>query len=269
MRGEFLIEQGSGLANEDRLLVEERIWAVFDGATSLNKYVDESGNTGGVLASSIANDTFRKNDQSLLDLAREANISIRDAMQEKSIDSTDKVNLWMTTAAVVRLLEREIEWLTLSDSIVMVFDTNDKHKILGTFHDHDVDALKLWKELAERKVENIFEQVEMKDALVKNRRQVNIKYGALNGEPSFIGFVNGGRYPRENIAHIVLATDGLFIPTENPEDECWDQFAALYLDGGLKTIRDFVREREGSDPKRWKYPRFKIHDDIGAIALSF
>jgi hypothetical protein len=148
MKGEFLIEQGSGSANEDRILVEERILGVFDGATSLNKYVDESGYTGGLLASSIAKDTFHKNDRPLLELATEANISIRNAMQERHIATTDKTNLWMTTVATVRLLEREIEWLTLSDSIIMVFHTDGESTILGKFHDHDVDTLKLWKQLS-------------------------------------------------------------------------------------------------------------------------
>ena len=110
---------------------------------------------------------------------------------------------------------------------------------------------------------------QLNDVIVENRRRMNIDYGALNGEPGFVRFVETGTCELENIAHIVLATDGLFVPTENPEDEGWDQFAALYLAGGLKRIQDFVREREESDPKCWRYPRFKVHDDIGAIAISF
>jgi hypothetical protein len=43
MKVDSLIEQGSGLVNEDQVLVGQHIWAVFDGATSVNQYVDESG----------------------------------------------------------------------------------------------------------------------------------------------------------------------------------------------------------------------------------
>src|SRR5258705_11565896 len=148
MNGEFLIEQGSGSANEDRILVAERILAVFDGATSVNNYVDESGNTGGLLASSIAKETFEKNDKSLFALANEANQRILSAMQHKVIDTANKLNLWATSGASIRVLENEIEWLTLSDSIIMVFDTNGQHRLLGKFHDHDIDSLKVCKKLA-------------------------------------------------------------------------------------------------------------------------
>jgi len=267
MKIDSLTDQGSGSTNEDQILAAQPVFAVFDGVTSLNKYVDESGKTGGLLASSIARETFDKSDKSLLELATEANKRIRSAMHEKGIDTSDKLNLWATSVAAIRILEKEIEWLTVSDSIIMVFDTNGGHRLPGKFHNHDLATLKLWKELAARGVENIREQ--LNDVIVENRRRMNIDYGALNGEPGFVRFVETGTCELENIAHIVLATDGLFVPTENPEDEGWDQFAALYLAGGIKRIRDFVREREESDPKCWRYPRFKVRDDIGAIAISF
>ena len=267
MKVDFLTEQGSGSVNEDQILTAESVFGVFDGATSLNKYLDESGKTGGLLASTIAKETFKKNDKSLLALATEANESILHAMRKKGIDTGDKQKLWATSAALVRIVEKEVEWLTISDSIIMVFDTNGRHTLLGEFHNHDVVSLKLWKEHAARRIENISEK--LTDVMIESRRRLNIDFGALDGEPGFVHFVQRGIFPLENIAHIVLATDGLFVPTENPEDEGWDRFAALYLEGGLKRIRDFVREREQSDPKCWRYPRFKVHDDIGALALRF
>jgi serine/threonine protein phosphatase PrpC len=265
MNVDFLTEPGSGSVNEDQILMADPVFGVFDGATSLNKYVDESGKTGGLLASTIAKETFKKETESLLALATEANESILHAMRKKGVDTGDKQKLWATSAAVVRIVDKEVEWLTVSDSIIMVFDTNGRHTLLGEFKNHDVVSLKLWKEHAEQRIEKISEK--LTDVMIENRRRLNIDYGALDGEPGFVHFVQRGTLPLENIAHIVLATDGLFVPTENPEDEGWDQFAALYLEGGLKRIRDFVREREQSDPKCWRYPRFKVHDDIGAIAL--
>jgi hypothetical protein len=269
MNGEFLIEQGSGSANEDRILVAEGIAAVFDGATSIHAYVDESGNTGGALAASIAKQTFAKNNKPLVDLATEANQRIRLAMQQQRIDIADKLNLWATTVAAIRILGNEIEWLTLSDSIVMVFDANGGHRLLGKFHDHDIEGIKVWKKFTQRKIENISEEREIKDVLAQNRRQANRTYGALNGDPAFVDFVESGTCLRDNITHVLLATDGLFLPTQNRDDKCWDQFAAIYLKGGLKAIRDFVRQREKSDPNCWNYPRFKCHDDIAAVAITF
>ena len=267
MNVDFLTEQGSWSVNEDRILMADPVFGVFDGATSLNKYVDESGKTGGLLASTIAKETFEKNDGSLLALATEANENILHAMQQKGIDTGDKRNLWATSAAVIRIVEKKVEWLTVSDSTIMVFDTDRGHRLVGDFHDHDVHTLKLWKEHAARGVEKISEK--LMDVMIENRKRLNVDFGALDGEPGFVHFVQRGSFSLENITHVVLSTDGLFVPTEDPEDKGWDQFAALYLEGGLKRIRDFVRKREQSDPKCWTYPRFKCHDDIGAIALRF
>ena len=53
-------EKGSGIINEDSILVKDDIFGVFDGASSLNKYIDENGKTGGYLASSIVKEIFEK-----------------------------------------------------------------------------------------------------------------------------------------------------------------------------------------------------------------
>src|SRR5262245_1732216 len=159
MNVDFLTERGSGSVNEDQILMADPVFGVFDGATSLNKYVDESGKTGGLLASTIARETFKKENKSLLALATEANESILHVMRKKGIDTGDKQKLWATSAAVVRIVEKEVEWLTISDSIIMVFDTNGRHTLLGEFHNHDVVSLKLWKEHAEQRVEKISEKL--------------------------------------------------------------------------------------------------------------
>ena len=55
---ETLHEQGSGEQNEDVLLWSEALFGVFDGATSLDKYCDPDGATGGLCAASIAAETL-------------------------------------------------------------------------------------------------------------------------------------------------------------------------------------------------------------------
>ena len=46
-------------------------------------------------------------------------------------------------------------------------------------------------------------------------------------------------------------------------------FVKLFLNGGLREVKDFVRNLEKNDPKCWKYPRYKQYDDIAAISISF
>jgi hypothetical protein len=63
-------------------------------------------------------------------------------------------------------------------------------------------------------------------------------------------------------------TDGLFIPREDPhQDSDWDTLIDLYRKDGLKMIRDHVRSLQRQDPACRKYPRFKVHDDIAAVAV--
>ena len=38
---------------------------------------------------------------------------------------------------------------------------------------------------------------------------------------------------------------------------------------GLEGLRDHVRSQEAADPDMKRYPRFKKHDDIAAIAIHF
>ena len=43
----------------------------------------------------------------------------------------------------------------------------------------------------------------------------------------------------------------------------------LYLDGGLSAVFRQVRQLQSDDPECRRYPRFKCHDDIAAVALTF
>lgn len=98
----------------------------------------------------------------------------------------------------------------------------------------------------------------------------NITYGIVNGEEEFVRFIHKGEEILENVEHIVIFTDGLIIPKENPEDsDDFNTFVKLFLEGGLKSIRDYVRDLEKDDPECWKYPRYKQYDDIAAISISF
>jgi len=43
----------------------------------------------------------------------------------------------------------------------------------------------------------------------------------------------------------------------------------LACERGLDGLRDHVRSQEAADPDMKRYPRFKKHDDIAAIAIHF
>jgi len=268
MKVETIYEKGSGRVNEDNLVMKDNIFGVVDGATSFDGFMDEGGRTGGLIVSSIAKEVFENGNGSLVSLMEEANRIVREEMLKRNIDISNKENLWSASAAVVRVDKDHFEWVQLGDSLILVVLNDGTYKLLITDYDHDQETLSKWKELADKKVENIWGK--LIEQFLKVRRIMNVAYGVLNGEDEMINFLNKGRESLENVRHIIIFTDGLIIPKKEPrEKDDFDKFVRLFNDGGLSKIKNYVRGLEDNDPKCWDYVRFKQHDDIGAISITF
>ena len=264
---DWLHKKGSGRLNEDAYFLGNRICGVFDGSTALNGAIYEDGLTGGYFASKLACDVFRANNAPLLKLTDRANREILDAMQSKGVNLARKENLWCTSFAVVRIDNDAFEWVQSGDSLILAIDRNHRYRVLVPDTAHDTETLCMWREMAERGTPNIFES--LKEQLVAVRRRMNVTYGVLNGEPQALDFISQGREPLEDIEHILLFTDGLFIPKEDPrEDQCFDLLVERFLDGGLEAVYRYVHDLQDADPLCHKYPRFKPHDDVAAVAIS-
>ncbi|MBT8764290.1 protein phosphatase 2C domain-containing protein [Desulfohalobiaceae bacterium Ax17] len=264
---EYLLEKGTGSINEDSLLVGHNIFGVFDGATSLCGTTWEDGKTGGFFASSIACKTFSQNNDSLLALAEQANKKIREAMLEKEVDITKKEYLWSTSMAVVRIVDNRIDWVQTGDNLVLIIKKDHSWELLTEVYDHDRETLTMWQNMADSCSGDIL--TELNDQIKKVRKEMNISYGVLNGEKEALNFINTGSAPIDDIRHILLFTDGLFIPHADPQTpRSFDEFSRLFLKSGLKGIREHVRSLEETDPRCCRYPRFKLHDDIAAVAIS-
>lgn len=264
----YISEKGSGDINEDNLIIRDNLFGVFDGAGSIDKHRDEKGHTGGFLAAHIAKETFENNNKSLVDLVWEANSRIREEMIKRGIDTTEKVHLWITTAAIVRIAKNSFDWVQVSDSLILIIYNDDSYNLLTKDYDHDKETLIMWKRLADKKTKNIRRL--LNEQITKIRNQANISYGVLNGEEGMANFLSKGTESLKKVKHILLFTDGLFIPQKDPKDkDRFDIFVKLFLEGGLNRIKDYVREKERKDPECWKYPRLKQHDDITAISISF
>ncbi len=255
--------------NEDSILVKSPIFGVFDGASGLVSYVNDHGQTGALIASALASSTFSAaGSYPLTTVAIKANHRIKTAMNLVEVDTTDKTALWATSAAVVRLEEHTFDWFQIGDSLILVILKDASFRLLVTDYDHDLETMKLWRRFADQQIENIREIIEPFDLDVTRKR--NIDYGVLDGEVAAEKFFNHGTESLYCVAHILIFTDGLFLPKKNPEEpDDWKTFVDLFLQGGLEKIQKYVREKEMDDPRCWKYPRFKQHDDMGAIALSF
>lgn len=267
MKIEYILEKGSGKLNEDEILLEDTLFGVFDGATSLDrKATFENGKTGGFLASSIARSVFVKNHYPLIALAGDANQAIHHRMLGLGVDLTKKENRWSTSAAVIRIKDGHLEWVQTGDSYIILIFQDNSHKVLIQQDDHDYETLCLWK-AGKNGVGNC--KKNLADQIRKKRCEMNITYGVLNGEDRAAEFLNHGRESLDQVREILLFTDGLSIPTATPEKK--RDFAPLvdfYLTLGLQGLKNRIRQMEALDPDCTLYPRFKCHDDIAAIAVS-
>jgi hypothetical protein len=267
MRAEHILEKGSGSINEDALVMEGSLFGVFDGATSLDKALFDGCKTGGRIASSTACDVFKKNGDSLAALAGRANEKIGETMIRHGVNLSARQNLWSTSAAVARVDGQDLEWVQAGDACIVLVHGDGSHRVLGEKPDHDFETLSLWKQMAGTSPVTIGQA--LAHQIAATRRQMNRTYGVLNGERAAEDFILSGVEPLEDVAHILLFTDGLQLPTPTPEPlKRFDRLVATYLRFGLHGLKDRIRAIEANDPMCRQYPRFKCHDDIAAIAIN-
>ena len=266
MDTEHILEKGSGRINEDALVMDENLFGVFDGATSLDRALFEGRKTGGMIASSTACSVFAKNGFPLATLARHANREIRERMLSHGVDASARERLWSTSAAVVRIEDQALEWVQAGDSFIVLIYGDQSHKVLVEQPDHDYETLSIWKRMA------LTSQVTIGEALAeqikKTRKGMNRSYGVLNGEHQAEGFIRAGVESLDQVTDILLFTDGLQLPSPTPEPrKAFDDLVRHYLSLGLHGLRDRIRQVEKTDPLCRQYPRFKCHDDIAAISI--
>lgn len=267
MKAEHILEKGSGRINEDALVIEGSLFGVFDGATSLDKALFDGCKTGGKIASSTACDVFKKNGASLEALAGKANEKIWETMISHGVNLSERQNLWSTSAAVAKVDGRVLEWVQAGDACIVLVHGDGSHRVLGEKPDHDFETLSLWKQMAGTSQVTIGQA--LAHQIAKTRQQMNRTYGVLNGERAAENFILSGVESLEEVVHILLFTDGLQLPTPDPEPlKRFDDLVKSYLKLGLHGLRNQIRSIEDKDPMCRQYPRFKCHDDIAAIAVT-
>lgn len=265
---EYLSEQGVR-TSEDTFLIDDAngLFAVFDGASSLTPYISPSGKTGALEAAEIAKASFKANPtDDLLKVADIANTAIQKRHEELGIDFSDTINRFSCTAAVVQQKGKSLNLLQNADSLILVKTTDGTVSLPLGFHDHDLSIMKKWRKLAAEGKKDIVSLV--RDDLLTLRSNTNRTFGVLNGDPKAREFCKTTTVALTHIASLLIITDGLFLPKQDPETgNDWSKYFALCEDGGLVNLLGTVRSMEKSDPDLTRYPRYKIHDDATGIYL--
>lgn len=266
---DYVWEQGSSLIGEDVVLLTDNIFGVFDGASSLEGGLYSDGTSGGFLAARQAAEVFKLNRGSLFNLAKKANQVICDHMAVFDVDLKKRSNLWSTSMAVVRVEDGCFEWCQTGDCLILVIQRDGSIRMLVDDPMQDEETFAEWRKLNPSPDENIFDL--LKHKIVQVREKMNVEYGSLNGEESALDFIKHGRESLDQVADIILYTDGLALPSLKNEDsnEDVERFVSLYRRGGISHILEHVRSLQRKDATCRLYPRFKVHDDAAAIAIAF
>lgn len=268
---ETLLEQGSGPVNEDMLATVNRLSIVCDGATTLHSAQRQSAaqpTSGGQKAAGITASVFSGDpERNLLDSARRANELIREAMIDEGLDLREREQLWSTSFAAVQVNEDSIAWCQTGDCMILLIHRDGGAQLLTELPGQDREVLKTWQQIGARSSGTIQQNLAAEIAAVRGR--MNKEFGVLNGENEALKFVSSGTVEADQISDVLLFSDGLFPPSTSP-DNLFDAelFVQLYKNGGLKHIRNHVRSLQKDDPGCYRYPRFKMYDDISGVALK-
>lgn len=261
-----LLDQGSGEFNEDALLVRENLFGVFDGASSLKGDLYR-GKTGAWWASHLARAAFSANDDSLPALAERANRTIAKGMVLSEVDMADRLQLWSTSGAVVRVTEEKLEFAQIGDALVLCIYENGTFSLPVHYRNHDRETLDQWQLFNGMGFDNVREL--LTPQIEQVRLRMNRDYGVLNGEAEMRDFLFSGTIPVEGLAHLLIFTDGLHLPSVRDGQIDLSGIVDCYLRSGLSGLHKAVRGLERTDPVCRRFPRFKTHDDIAAVALDF
>lgn len=260
---ESVLEQGSSKIMEDYLVHENGVFAVLDGATSLNGQVFKN-KTGGQLAAGIGAKHLGSGRGALSLRIQKANNEIRKSMATSGRELTGGEGRWSASLAALRVHTSHIEWSQLGDCRILFLYQDGGHALAHQPENHDSETLNLMAELGERDVAMADQR--MQDQLIKVRRNANRCYGVLNGDPRATSFLKSGFHSRQNVSDVLIFTDGLLFPGE--EEQAMSQMAQLYRKGGLSLVHSTLRDLQKADPRCLQFPRFKMCDDISAISLS-
>lgn len=247
--------------------MQGNLFAVFDGVSSLVRYHDRHGRTGGQIAAGIARDAFADNGRPFMDLAHRANQRILGAMKRAHIASNKAENRWAVIMAAIRVDTDSFKYFSIGDALIMTISERGKSDLVVPYHNNDLPVMRKWRTLGDSRTKNIWAM--LSPDMLSVRRAANRTYGMLNGDKRAARFFKFGMRKLDSIRSLIIFTDGLHLPQKYPQRAPdWEKFAAHYKRGGLKGLARYVRAIERSDPNCWKYPRHKKHDDIAAIGID-
>ena len=262
-----VLEKGSGAQNEDTLSTSNKMYIVCDGSTTINRAADDTTAYGGKRAAELVVEIFSENSGSIQSLTRQANERIMRSMRAAGVDIADRETLWATSFAALRFDGECIEWAQSGDCVIILVREGIGAELLTQLPGHDCETLQKWQQQGPR-VSGTIDQV-MANEIAQVRRGMNRDYGVLNGEMEALDFVKFGYTKIADVTDILLLSDGMLLPSDTPAKQPdIERLVGIYQTQGLIGLKRTIRAIQSTDPRCWRYPRFKMFDDMSGIALK-
>ncbi|WP_156390289.1 protein phosphatase 2C domain-containing protein [Paenibacillus sp. Root444D2] len=277
---EEITKKGVGVLNEDAIIMHPKanLYGALDGVSSLVPYLNSKKETGGFIAANLVKNYFESvtDPGSLKDHMIEVNDLLREQMVLANIDLEKKEELWGAALAIVRIQDDGVEFIQTGDCMILAVYANEEVRPLTwrQVSHLEAPAFAKWQEGITKGLKSQKELHEtVIDTIRKNRYRANTDggYGVLNGEKDAVRFFEYGKINLTYLKHIILLTDGMFLPTNIvPEQSSyWSFVAQRILNKGIKLYTQELLELEDSDPECIQHIRFKKSDDKTAMVINF
>ncbi len=277
---EEITRKGVGVLNEDAIITNPKVnlYGALDGVSSLVPYLNTKKETGGFIAANLVKNYFESvtDPRSLMDHMIEVNDLLREQMVFANIDLRKKEELWGAALAIVRIQDNGVEFIQTGDCMILaVYEDGEVRPLTWKQVSHlEAPAFAKWQEGITKGLNSQTELHEtVIDTIKKNRYRANTDggYGVLNGENDAVHFFEYGKINLTCLKHIILLTDGMFLPTNIvPEQSSyWSFVARSMLNKGIKLYTQELIELEECDPECIQYIRFKKSDDKTAMVINF
>ena len=168
-----------------------------------------------------------------------------------------------STVAVVRIRDRELEWLVLADSVI-ILDLGGDLRVISD--DRVEGAAQAQRDDALRAHVGTTEHDQNVSRLVQTQRSLRNQPGGYWVAAATESLT--GAAPLSKVRRIAVLSDGAARPVEFGLAG-WEQILSTLAKGGPQTLIEEVRRVEATDPHGDRWPRYKASDDATAVHVRF
>lgn len=271
------------LMNEDGLVVTHNLFAVIDGATDRKGHLLNGLTSGAFLAeylqrhlTHIAQDPAYADTEASLLLAG-LNRAFGEMMAKEYPEAiADGIEFGPAAAVALVKLHQDgtYSYAIVSDCAFIEMGTHGEVFICPEaekpYHieRERMDHIQQLMHAQDISLDEAWQLDEAKQRYNAFRKLLNVDWPVFNGDTRLEGLMLHGRRPLENVAALVMMSDGMLLPGAT-ELEGAEMAARQMLAHGISAYANGLKKLYDDDHTREKFFRFKHQDDATALLMQF